>query len=90
MPTKTPVVRVQYDHGDGRRHYELTAAKIRALTPRDGDQSGKVADSVPFATAQSLERQGLLQRRGPNWFITRRGREVGKRARLKRARQEGQ
>lgn len=90
MPTKTPVVRVQYDHGDGkgRRRYELTNAQIRALSIRDGDRDGRLSEAVPFATAESLVRQGLAVKRGPHWHITRKGRAVGKRARAKQAQQK--
>jgi hypothetical protein len=86
MPTRTPVVRVQLDTKNGRRHFELTATQVRALTPRENDPSGLISEAIPFATAESLRRKGLAVQRGPQWYVTKLGREVGRRARAKQAR----
>lgn len=74
MPTRSPVVRVQITTPAGRRTYELTHAKIRAL--RSVSDKGRVSDATPFATARALVAQRLLEVRGPEWFITPLGKQV--------------
>lgn len=83
MPTRSATVRVILNGKNGRTTYELTHAKVRALGGVDA--SGRISDATPFATARALTRQGLLEQHGPEWFITKLGKWVSRRAHEKLA-----
>lgn len=84
-PPRSPVVRVVLNAKSGRQSYELTAAKVRALQSVSKD--GRVSDATPFATARALVKQGLVQPKGSEWFITPLGKQVRSRAAAKVAEQ---
>lgn len=67
-PRRSPTVRVIVNTDKGRITYELTQAKVRALTSTT--ETGFVSDLTPLATARSLVRDKLLKQVGPRWEIT--------------------
>jgi hypothetical protein len=71
-------VRVVLNTKTGRRTYELTYAKVRAL--QSVSRAGRVSDATPFATARALVKQELVQPKGSEWFITPLGQQVRRRA----------
>lgn len=82
-PPRSATVRVVLNTDKGRVTYELTRAQVRALATVSA--SGRVSDATPFATARSLTHRGLLQQRGPEWYVTQLGKSVCQRAVNKRA-----
>ena len=83
MPTQSPTIKVQVEIKRGmRRTFELTAAQEHAL--ETVDNMGRVSDAVPFPTARSMVRKGLLAQVGPVWVITSLGYVVRSRVRAKR------
>lgn len=83
MPSKkSRTIAVQVNLNGRRRGFELTTMQQQGL--ETVNQSGRLSDAIPFATARSMTNKGLMARRGAEWFITSLGKQVRGKIRAKR------
>jgi hypothetical protein len=82
MPTQSATLNVQVHTATGRRSFELTAAKQRALATVT--EKGMISIATPYATVQSMVNAGLARVKGTQWYLTELGWMVRRRAAAKR------